>query len=211
MIICVVILGLFPRLATLSVSTITNYSPGSPALSALLLLAIYCVKSVTIMVPLPALYISAGVMFPMPWSLIITCVCMCAQMSISYFVGSRMNAEKLDSFVNSSKNKTLLKLLEYRNKNSVAACLFARMLPLPFDIFSMCMGASAMPFGSYIVFSLLGSAPKMIPFLIAGSAAANPLSKEFIAPFAISAALSVGAMLIYKFLIRLRRGKSLAD
>lgn len=45
------------------------------------------------------------------------------------------------------------------------------------------LGATGMPFGNYLAFSLLGLTPTMILRVLAGTALDNPLSKEFIIPF----------------------------
>jgi ABC-2 type transport system permease protein len=61
-------------------------------LAALVLIALFCLKSVVIVLPIVVLYISAGIMFPIGWAFIITCAGLFFEMTIGFFIGLRISS-----------------------------------------------------------------------------------------------------------------------
>ena len=180
----VLILAALPHLRGLTVSSILSYTPASPFLAALVLIGIYCIKSVFMVIPIIVLYISAGILFPPVWAVLITYLCLFCELAIGYWIGKRMGSDKVNEIM--ERNPRAGKFLSFQQKNDSTACFMARVTPLPFDLVSMFFGASGMGVGRYLVFSMLGLSPGMIPWVIAGNAITNPLSPEFLIPFGIS-------------------------
>lgn len=206
MLFIVLIIFLFPLFKDLEVSDILNYSPESTLLAALILLGIYCLKSVAVFIPLSVLYISAGIMFPTGWAIALTFFCLFCEMSIGYFIGKRMGGEKVAALM--EKNSKTRKLLFYHEKNNSMVCFIARILPLPFDLVNMFFGATGRSYPQFIAISLLGLTPKMIPKVLIGNAASNPLSKQFLIPFVICGIVAMCTFFLYQ---KWRKDKTLKD
>jgi len=187
----VLIIVLFPLFKGLEVSDILEYSPESPLLAVLILLGIYCLKAVVVFIPVIILYVSTGIMFPTGWAIALTYFCLFCEMNIGYFIGKHLGSEKVAALM--ERNNRARQLLSYHENNNSTACFIARILPLPFDLVNMFFGATGTRYPQFIAFSLLGLTPGMIPYVLMGNAASNPLSKEFLVPFAICGIITVCA------------------
>jgi len=192
----IIIIIFLPRLTGLEVTDILEFSPESPFLAALVLLGIYCLKSVVVVIPVIILYVSAGIMFPTGWAIALTYFCLFCEMNIGYFVGKRLGGEKVITLM--EKNNKARQLVSYHEKNNSTVCFIARFFPLPFDLVNMFFGATGTRYPQFVVFSLLGLTPGMIPYVLMGNAASNPLSKEFLIPFAVCGIVTVCAFIFYQ-------------
>jgi len=178
----------------LSVEDIESMANHSLPLAALILLGVYCLKAFLIVIPISVLYVSAGVIFPTPWALIITFCCLIIEISITFYLGRRMGREKVEKLM--KKNRKVSRFFNEQKDNERTICLLVRLLPFPFDLVSMYLGASGMKYHKYLIFSLLGIVPGMAAYVIAGHSILNPLSPEFLIPFSISTLISLIASLI---------------
>ncbi len=86
LLLCLALLAV-PRLSSLTVSDILSHTPQSLLLAALVLLCIYCLKSVVMVIPIVVLYISAGILFPPVWGVLITYICALCEAGIGYWIG----------------------------------------------------------------------------------------------------------------------------
>ena len=73
---------------------------------------------------------------------------------------------------------------------------------LPGDIISMCLGSIRVPYIPYVVASILGTFPGLIPATIAGVSIMDPTSLVFIISVAVTVLSSVGSIIIYWVLNR---------
>lgn len=180
----VIILLCAPRFTDLSLQELLAFTPESPALAALALLGIYCLKAFVMFIPLTVLYLGAGVLFPVGWAFILTYFCLIVETSIGFFLGRRLGRKRMVAFFNRSERGK--KLLEFGNKNSIFSCFIIRMIPgPPIEVTNMFVGATDIKYLHFIVGTLLGYTPGMIPLVLMGAAAADPLSMEFLIPFAL--------------------------
>jgi len=192
----IIIIILLPRFTELEVSNLLRYSPESPFLAALVLLGIYCMKSVVVVIPVIMLYISAGIMFPTGWAITLTYLGLFCEMSIGYLVGKRLGGEKV--IARMEKNNKARQLISYHEENNSTLCFITRFFPLPLDLVNMFFGAAGTRYPQFVAFSLLGITPGMIPYVLMGDVASNPLSKEFLIPFAICGIVTVCAFVFYQ-------------
>ena len=185
-----------PGMDKLGVSDILEFTPESPILAALVFLGLYCLKSVVIIIPVIIIYISSGIMFPTIWAVVLTYFCLFCEMNIGFFIGRKLGGDKVIALL--SKNDKMKMLISYHGKNNSTLCFFTRFLPLSLDLVNMFFGAAGTRYGQFIAFSMLGVTPLMIPVVVMGSAAANPLSKEFLIPFAICVAVTLCPFILYQ-------------
>ena len=184
------------KFSTLDLTDILAYSPESPWLASLMLLGLYCLKPAIMVIPIPVLYMAAGVMFPAGWAILLSLFGLFCEISLGYYVGKRLGGEKV--LTQLEKNPKAQRLLSFKDSNSSIMCFIARFLPLPYDLVNMFFGAAGTAYPQYAVFSLLGLIPSMIPFIFMGNAVMDPMSKEFLIPFVFCGVISLLTFIIYQ-------------
>lgn len=159
------------------------------------LILIYSIKAFVMVIPVTFLYIAAGAVLPLPAALLATTVGLSLEFSLGYWTGHHLGREKIAQKF--SRNKKMKQLLEAQDQTEMA-CFFLRLIPFPVDPTSILLGSTGIKFSRYLIFSLLGIAPKAIPFILMGEAIDNPLSPSFLLPFAISLFLITAGLLLYR-------------
>ncbi|MDL2214286.1 VTT domain-containing protein [Clostridia bacterium OttesenSCG-928-O13] len=192
------ILALLPFARGLSVEKMLNYTPSSPLLAAVVLVLVYCLKSVVMVLPSYGLYIVGGMLFPAPVAILVAYIGLAGEMSLGFLLGRWLGQDKVNSLVD--KHPKAKQFMNYLTGNSQYVCFLTRLLPMPYpvDLGSMVFGASGMKYGVHLLFSLLGFTAVMVPFTLAGGNIQNPLSAQFLVPFGISIGISVVLLLVYR-------------
>jgi len=160
------VLLILPNLRLVSVENIVASTPASLPLAVLSFILFFSVKAVVMFIPITVLYISVGIVFPFGWAYIISYIGVILSLSIGYFNGKRLGEDKVEKLI--SKYPKIGSFVERRRGNLTYLCFFSRLIPFPFDIFSMFSGAIRVPFVRYLILSLLGLTPKLILFVFAG-------------------------------------------
>jgi uncharacterized membrane protein YdjX (TVP38/TMEM64 family) len=185
--ILIIVIGIFKRSAPLSLETITNilsYTKESSAQTILVILTIYTIKPIVMIIPLVAIYIATGMIFPTFYAIMISYVGLTIEMTLGFFIGRKISKSKV--FETLSENKYASKIIQFGNKNSILSSFMVRVVKgPPADLTSMFMGSTGMSYIQYILGTLLGVTPGMIPVIFMGSAVYNPLSAKFITPLLI--------------------------
>lgn len=189
------IVFLYPTVSKLSVQDILTYTPDNLILAALILIGLYCIKSVIFPMPLTVLHMSAGIMFPIPLAIVVTFTGLFCEMSLGYWYGKTLGKDYVKQLA--GKHEKIAKLAVPTEQNFNLACFALRLIPgpLPLDIMSMIFGAVQISYGRYLIFSILGLCPGLFPWVLAGESISNPLSKEFLIPFSIGVAVSIIAFI----------------
>ena len=190
-----ILILILPRILNIKASDILKFTPKSPALAALIMLGLFCVRPVLMFIPMVALYICVGIIFPPGAALALTCAGLLCEMAIGYYIGRRLGGEKITALIN--KNRRVREFMSDSGNSGPAGCFVLRITLLHFDLVSMFFGASGVRFSQFAILSLMGSAPSMIPFVLMGDSIATPFSADFLAPFAICAAVSISAYTLY--------------
>jgi len=193
--IMILILLITPRL---TLENIMNHEPVSLPLTMLAFFIIYAIKPIIMIIPVNMLYITAGLIFPAGWSILITYLCLAAALSVGYINGKKLGQNKVNEVLD--KNKKAAVFLDNQKNNLLSMCFIVRLLPFPKDLFSMFFGAVGMPFYKYLVISLIGISPVMISTVLAGAYISTPLSPEFLVPFGASLAIILVLFIIYRVL-----------
>ncbi|MFY9175470.1 MAG: VTT domain-containing protein [Peptococcia bacterium] len=200
---------ILPWLRGLEVNDILNFTPSSPVLAAGVLMSLYCLKAFTLVIPLLALYLAAAVMFPVGWALVITYLCLAAEMSISYFIGRRFGPKVIEERL--KKYKSAQRILEFNRdkENDLVSSLMVRLIPgLPVDLGSMFLGATRVRYWPYILGTLVGVSRGAVPIILMGSAVNNPLSPAFLVPFSLTAAMYLG---VFVYLRKMKKASRARD
>lgn len=180
----------------LSVQNLLDFTPKSPALAALVFLGLYCLKAFVLFIPLTVLYLGGGVLFPVGWAFILTYFCLIVESSIGFFLGRRLGSKRVQTLLSHSERGR--KLLDFGNNNSIFSCFIIRMIPgPPIEVTNMFIGITGIKFFPFIVGTLLGYTPGMIPFILFGGAVSQPLALKYLLPCALGAGVVFGLAGVY--------------
>ena len=199
MAVCAVLFLLLGR--DLKGGDLLSWSPASPWLTALFLLALYACKSMTVFFPLVALYLAGGLLFPLPAALTVNLIGLAVCSALPYLVGRCSAAETLDRLRQKyAKLQTVEKL---RQENNFLFALLARAVGiLPGDVVSLYFGAVRLPFGPYLAGSLLGLCPTMVAVTIMGGNVSDPFSPAFLAAAGIDLLVVAVSFVVCKRILR---------
>jgi len=165
-------------------------------ITVLLFIGIYILKPLLMFIPITALYVAAGIVFPIWIAFVMTFGGVILALMSGYYFGKIFGEQKVNDYI--TKNKKVGRFLDGRNKRFLSFCFSYRVLPLPFDLFNMMCGAAKVPFWKYLIVSLLGLSPAIVPYILAGAYITTPLSLEFLFPFGISLAFTFSMFILYK-------------
>jgi uncharacterized membrane protein YdjX (TVP38/TMEM64 family) len=136
---------------SITTEEISKYMPGSVIYAVMLLMGLYCLKAVAFIIPMALLYISAGVILPPFWAIILTFICLAAEMTIGFYMGRHMGHSQVMEKV--AGNKKVSKLTGYVENNSFFSCFVARFVPgFPTDLVSMLLGTTNIKFSIFVWF-----------------------------------------------------------
>ena len=157
---------------------------GSVLYSVLAVLGLYCLKTILWVIPINALYLGAGILFPVWQAVLITYIGLVFDFTIGFFAGRRIGKTIVMEAL--YKRKSIQRLFALAEKNPVAGCLIIRMFPgPPTEITNMFYGATSIRYPHFLAASMIGMAPGMLPVIFMGKAVLTPFSKEFLVPFSI--------------------------
>lgn len=196
-IILIVMVAFFiPKLRNLTSAEISELMPDSVTLAAVILFIIFCIKSIIIVIPMIALYISAGLILPPEIAVIFTLISVAAEMTIGFFAGKKLGHSKVKKIAGG--NKYAGKLFNKMNDNVFISSFLLRFIPIfSLDLISMIFGAADVKYSEFLLGSVLGIIPGLVPIVLAGNSITDPLSREFLIPFSIFAVLSLFCTIIY--------------
>jgi len=167
-----------------------HYTPENPFLAAVVLIGMYGLKSLSVFLPLIVLEVAGGYLFDSWVALLVTCIGECVCLTLPYWIGRLSGMELVEYF--SRKYPKFAEITRLEQRNSSFLCFFLRVIScLPGDIVSMHLGASGVPFLSYLLFSLLGTMPGAICAVLLGMNITDPTSPMFWVSLALNVLLSV--------------------
>ena len=169
---------------------ILSYTPESPVLAFAVLMALFALKSLTVVFYAGALYAAGGVLFPLP-AAILTGLCGTLVMAlIPYLLARRLGAARADEL--RERYPKLRKLEQIRSRNGFAFVVVLRCVNIVnFDIGSMYCGAVRQPLPLYLAGSLLGKLADIVMWSIMGAT----LDERDPIPFLIALAIDLSIAL----------------
>jgi uncharacterized membrane protein YdjX (TVP38/TMEM64 family) len=191
----------------LSVQNISRLVTENVALSALILLLLYALKSLSVAFPIAVLEVVAGIVFPLPIALLLNLIGIVIVLTIPYHIGRLSGHDLADQII--GRNKWLERISEYQSKNAFFVSFLLMVIAiLPGDIVSMYLGASGIRFPQFLTGCLLGALPRMIAYTIAGDSIMTPNSPAFIISVLLSVLLAVISFAVHYHLNRLHDEES---
>ncbi|MEL7647873.1 MAG: VTT domain-containing protein [Sedimentibacter sp.] len=193
-------IGTYKKLIPLAgeiLSKILEYTGRSPILTTAAILLLYVLKTVIMVIPETVLYISAGLIFPLPYAILLNYTGIVLEMSLGFFLGRYLGKHKMSEMI--KKNKYADRVVKFENDNSILSSFLVRIIKgPPLDLTSMFLGSTGMDYVPYLAGTLLGLSPGMILSVFIGRSVDNPISFEFMVPFFIYLVLILTAIIVFK-------------
>lgn len=159
--------GLIPQHGAISA-----YASSHPYRAALICLALYCLKCLVPLLPTGALYMLCGYMFTPPVALFLCTVGNTICFGAAYYEGARSGA----------KNPVLLSAISTNGKHGFFPAFFLHCIRFfPCYAAGVYLGAAHLPFGEYLLGSLLGALPTVLLSLSLCSALPHPSPQACVA------------------------------
>lgn len=199
------------RSRSLSVESIISYTPENLYLAALVILALFAIKSVTVFFPLSVLYLACGVIFPTPAALCVSALGLLVSLSLPYCIGRGLGTKMVNRLL--TKYEKTKELQRFRSKNEwLFAYILRAVKILPSDLVSMFLGAEKMNFIKYLAGSFGGLLPTLISTIAMGSSVSDPSSASFVWATAITVVFTILPLMLYPVVMKKeRRAKQRQD
>ncbi len=175
----IIILLCFLYRDRITVENIVNFTPENPILAVVIMLLLFAFKSVTFIIYGSILYAVNGILFPMPFALILNIVGSAIMATLPFLIGQKKGTGFLIWLTERYPKLSVLR--ELPCKNGFFLSMIIRLIGcLPGDVVSMYFGASGIRYREYILGTLTGLAPSVIVFTIMGMSANDVTSPAFI-------------------------------
>lgn len=182
----------------LTVSEVLAFSPENSWLAAIVLLALFALKSVSIVIPSGILFAASGILFPLPAAILLNALGTVIMVIIPYLIGKHAGASAVDRILN--KYPKAAHLRQQRQESDFLFALFVRLLRFfPFDVVSLYMGAIEVKFGCYLMGSLVGILPSAISFAVMGMSITDVTSPQFMIALCVELLCTAVSVVLYCF------------
>ena len=180
----------------LTLDNLVSYSPSNKLLAALFLFGLYALKNITVFFPIVILQITAGFLFPAPVAFLVNMIGAVIDFALPYYLGMFTGAEAAERKI--KKNESIRRFIERQQKHEFFLTFFLRVIScLPSDLVSMYLGMLKFKFARYMIASILGALPGIIPATFIGRSITNPKSPEFIGAALFTLLCSLVSILVY--------------
>ena len=187
-----------------TIESLTAGVAGNSVRAAGFLWLLFAIKSLSVVIPLPSLYLASGLLFQPAKALCVSYVGYGITLTIPYILGRWAGGAGID-YITANYPK-IEKVLEFQKKNEFFANFIVRLIGwFPCDILSFYFGASKTPYITYLAASLLGASIGVVTNTLLGDVLLDPFSKPFILLLLIKIAISAAAVTAVYFL---NKGKS---
>lgn len=189
----------------LSAEGIARFTPKNPWLAAVVILALFTLKSLSVVIYSGLLYAANGILFPLPVAIILNLTGTVIMVSLPYQIGKRTGASVVDAI--RAKYPKAEAIHDLRAKNDFLFSFLVRMVRMPSDVASLYMGAVHVAYKKYLLGSLLGLLPHTITYPMMGMNIQDIRSPQFM----ISLGAEIAYILVTSAVYTLYRKKKKAD
>ena len=179
----------------LSVNTILRYTPENTILAAVILLAFFALKSLTVVFPLSILYFASGILFHSVAAALISTAGLAITITIPYWIGKYSGKQAVQEICQKYPKAEMV--ARDQETNTFFACFITRIVGfLPCDIVSIYFGACDTAYPIYLAAGVSGSLLSIITTTLLGEKISDPFSVEFIIVLLCRILVSAGAVAI---------------
>lgn len=188
----------------ITAESLKGFAPSAPLLAAFFLLALYAFKSLTVVFPIIVLNVLGGFLFEPVQALLLNFLGVAIELAIPYWIGRMSGADLVHKL--ERKYPKFSRIFGEKSDNQFFLSFFLRaVFCLPGDLVSMYFGAVSMPFGKYMLGSLLGMVPGTIAATLLGMSITDPTSPLFWISVSLTVGVAAAALLVYYFLKKAHR------
>ena len=188
----------------LTVTNIAEHSPTHILLAILFVLALYILKSMSIIFPIVVLIAVGGYIFGIWGGIVVNIVGVSLALSVPYWIGRFTTFGTSQNWL--SKYPKLDKFIKMGKANSFLFSLFSRTLFfLPCDILSIYMGTIKMNYFKYISGAIIGFMPMIVCTSVMGENIEDITSPAFIIACCINVIISISTASVYLIMLKKRK------
>ncbi len=186
----------------LTVEELLRFQPKNKVLATVVMCALFLLKSVDFLLHTGTLYAINGVMYSFPAAVMLNLVGICILSFLPYQLGKAFGTSMLGRLY--EKYPKLKEIEDTFRVNDFLLVVLLRCIGLPVNVVGLYFGARRFDFKTFLLGSVTGLLPIMLPYTIMGMSAAEPGSPIFIASVIVEIGVSAAALC---FSIRLRKKK----
>jgi len=191
----------------ITVENIVNFTPENPVLAVGIMLLLFAFKSVTFVIYGSILYAVNGILFPLPFAILLNMAGSAIMATLPFLIGRRNGSGLLVKLTEKYPKLSVLRKLP--SENGFFLSMVIRLMGcLPGDVVSMYFGASGIRYREYLTGTLIGLTPSIVIFTVMGMSADDVTSPAFIISVCCEI-LSVLTSIIWFFCWNRKRRKSL--
>lgn len=185
----------YDRLVNLDVRALVAAAPGE-ALAIAVAVGIFGLKGLTFVIPAMLVYVSVGMAFDTVTAIIISLAGIALEVAVTYWLGRALGGEYVTKLLKKVKGGD--KILGMKNTSRFSTVFVVRLIALPIDFSSLFFGSMKTPFFRYVLFSVLGIAPRVVAFTLLGDSVYEYIPM----PLIIKAVLILVPVAAVAFIIR---------
>ena len=110
----------------ISVKTVLKYTPENTCLTMAVLFLFFALKSLTVILPLSALYLASGILFSPFMALFVSTCGLAITLTIPYLIGYFSGKKVVQSI--QERYPKAQKIMEYQRENTFFACFITRIV-----------------------------------------------------------------------------------
>lgn len=176
----------------MTVESLLSHTKGNSLGGTLMLLLLFAIKSLSVVIPLPSLYLASGMLYSPLKAVAISYSGLTITLSIPYFLGRWAGGAGIDYILD--RYPKMEKVIAMQKKNEFFSNFIVRIIGwFPCDILSFYFGACDTPYPVYLGASLLGCSIGVVTNTLLGDVILNPLSPQFALMIAIKIVVSLAA------------------
>lgn len=192
----------YDRLVNLDVRALVAAAPNEAAAIAVGI-AIFGLKGLTFVIPAMLIYVSVGMAFDLGTALFISLCGIALEVAVTYWLGRALGGDYVTRLL--SKVKGGDKVLGMKNKSKFSTVFVARLVAFPIDFSSLLFGSMKIPFVRYLLFSVVGIAPRVILFTKLGDGIYDVIPMHLILKAVLIALPIAAAVFVVRWLIKRRK------
>lgn len=188
-----------------TVEGILSYTPANYWLAALFLVGLYALKSLSVVFPILALYLAGGAIFSQWAGLAVNLVGVAVCVSLPYWIGRGAGAGAVERLA--AKYPKVNQVAALQQKHTWYFSFLLRVVGfLPCDVVSLYMGASHVPYGPYLLGTVLGMLPGVLLTTLMGSSITDPAAPAFWLSAVCAVVISAASMVLYRVWLKKQPG-----
>ncbi len=182
----------------LTVGELLRFQPKNRLLAAVAMCGLFLLKSVDFIFHSGMLYAINGIMYPLPTAIALNIVGICIMAFLPYHLGKTFGASILERLY---EKYPRIKAIEDKVRvNDLLFAILLRCIGLPVNVVGLYMGARQFRFKTYLLGSVVGLLPIMLPYTLMGMNAAEPGSPIFIGSVLVELGVTAAALWICRTL-----------